>query len=163
MDKPVMIFNKINGIRFYTDIRTGRSGINEAGLAILCDKHPLVISRLIKSLKEGKYPKGILLREELNVEDCLIVFKNDNEIYCNHELSIAIIFHYGVKNPDLSHLLLFIIHRGFNQWVADITGWKRMYRRFDDSSDEQANYHTQMERNYQTLRDKAFLESCLSL
>jgi hypothetical protein len=157
----VIVFNQVNLIKFYTDIRTGRSGINQTGLAILCDKDLPSISRLIKSLKERKFPKGILLRETLNIEDCLYSF--NNEIYCNDELSIAIIFYYGLKNPELNDRLLLILNCGFNGWVADITGWKRIYRRFEnDSSTNETNYQTRREIAYQTLRDKAFLESCLS-
>jgi hypothetical protein len=165
----VIVFNQVNLIKFYTDIRTGRSGINQTGLATLCKKDLPTISRLIKSLKERKFPKNILLREILNIEDCLYSF--NNEIYCNDELSIAIIFYYGLKNPELNALLILIIHRGFNGWIADITGWKRMYRRFENDSshnevrsngDSPLHYQTRMEQAYQVLRDKAFLESCLS-
>jgi hypothetical protein len=157
----VIIFNQVNRIKFYTDIRSGRSGINLAGLGILCEKDLPTISRLIESLKKRKFPKGILLRQELDIDESISSF--DNEIYCNDQLSIAIIFHYGLKNPELNYLLVLISCRGFNEWVADITGWKRMYRRFENnSSTNETNYQTRREIAYQTLRDKAFLESCLS-
>lgn len=158
----VIVFNQVNRLKFYTDIRTGRSGISVEGLSVLCDKDLSSISRLIKSLKERKFPKGILLRETLNIDDCLFSFHN--EIYCNDELSIAIIFYYGFKNPELNDYLILILNRGFNEWIADITGWKRMYRRFENDSSHKptTNSQTRMDNAYQVLRDKAFLESCLS-
>lgn len=152
----VIIFNKVNLIKFYTDIRTGRSGISRSGLALLCHKDLVSVWRLIDSLKERKFPNGILLPQSLNIEECIYHF--NNEIYCNDELAIAIIFYYGLNNPELNDLLLSIINRGFNEWVADLTKWKTMYNRFDTQ-----NYQSRMENAYQVLQHKSFLESCWKL
>jgi hypothetical protein len=133
----------------------------------LCHKNWLSISILINSLAQGKYTNSLLNPYTGNIDDYLLTF--DNIVYCNDQLSSAIILHYGLENGgkdiSLNNLLIKIIKKGFNEWVSEITGWKKMYRRFENNSShnpETTNYQTRRSNAYQVLQDKAFLESCLN-
>jgi hypothetical protein len=155
----VIIFNKINGIEFYTDINSGRSGISLAGLSRLCFQSNISIRirYIFNQLKHGKLKlEGI----HQDINEYLLIF--NHVTYVDDRLSKAIIQHLAEdKNIATRETLIEILCEGFNEWVAQITGWKKKYRRFENNASS-TNYQDRMETAYQLVRDKAFLESCLT-
>jgi hypothetical protein len=156
----VIIFNKVNGMEFYTDIQSGRSGINLIGLSLLCRISVDDIWQLIESRNNN---------EKFSSSECLLTYQNC--IYCNDTLSRFIIIHYAfyhaIERNNID-LLKEIIKLGFNEWVADLTGWKKKYTRFNQTHQYQkdqpiTDYQRQMENAYQLQENKSFLESCLKL
>lgn len=53
-----------DGVEFYTDITTGKSGISQTGLATLCGVSRQAVSKLINSLSTGSAPESLKALQE---------------------------------------------------------------------------------------------------
>jgi hypothetical protein len=159
-----LILDQSETLEFYTDISSGLSGIRDESLSLLCYKPgfsvPAYISIIRSNLSPSKSnPLNRLGFSHQNIENNLLIY--NGKIYCNHKLSIALMEEFAKNNFYLRKILETIQPQGFNEWVAQITGWKNLYRRFEDCQNLNS-YQERMENAYKLVRDKAFLESCLN-
>lgn len=127
MSNLKLVIRDVEGIEFYTDATTGKSGISQAGLAKLCGVNRRTISDLIKSLS-GQSKKGEI--DESLEAFVGKLFENRTEtetgmVLLSGELSATIIEHYAFKGrkPAQFSLRKFAAI-GFNTWVQSIIGWQ---------------------------------------
>jgi hypothetical protein len=113
---------EVEGVEFYTDAATGRSGISQSGLAVLCGVNRRTVSDLIKSLS-GKTRSKWLEPIAGKLSECRTKTRSGMQL-CNDELSIAIIKHYAFSgNETAQYTFDKFAAIGFNSWIQSITGW----------------------------------------
>ncbi|MGL4503757.1 MAG: hypothetical protein ACRCU2_32150 [Planktothrix sp.] len=112
-----------DGVEFYTDITTGKSGISQTGLAILCGVSQPAISKLVKSVITGKAPES--LKPLQDKVETLITKTASGLVFYADELSTTIIKYYAFKGNETAQFTLekFLVI-GFNSWVQSLTGWQ---------------------------------------
>jgi transcriptional regulator with XRE-family HTH domain len=59
-----LLIIETDGVEFYTDITTGKSGISQTGLATLCGVSRQAVSKLINSLSTGSAPESLKALQE---------------------------------------------------------------------------------------------------
>lgn len=124
MSNLAQIIKEVDGVEFYTDIATGKSGISQSGLAILCGVDEKSIRNAINSIRTSKPYKGL---EHLvdKVSECRTKTKSGMWL-CNDELCIAIIRYYDRKGNETAQFTFDKFAAiGFNTWVQSITGWEQ--------------------------------------
>lgn len=116
---------EVEGVEFYTDAATGRSGVSQSGLAILCGVSKQAISKLVNSLSTGG--GGKLLKPLQGKVETLSTKTQSGMILYADELCIAIIRYYDRKgNETAQYTFDKFAAIGFNCWVQSITGWQQI-------------------------------------
>ncbi|GDZ95138.1 hypothetical protein PA905_33770 [Planktothrix agardhii CCAP 1459/11A] len=121
-----LLIIETDGVEFYTDITTGKSGISQTGLATLCGVSRQAVSKLINSL--STHPTSDFLKDLLDkgfrVAD-LSTKTSSGLILCSSELSVAVIMHYAsTGKKEAIFALTKFAAIGFNSWVQSLTGWQ---------------------------------------
>ncbi|CAD5985970.1 helix-turn-helix domain-containing protein [Planktothrix agardhii 1806] len=121
-----LLIIETDGVEFYTDITTGKSGISQTGLATLCGVSRQAVSKLINSL--STHPTSDFLKDLLDkgfrVAD-LSTKTPSGLILCSSELSVAVIMHYAsTGKKEAIFALTKFAAIGFNSWVQSLTGWQ---------------------------------------
>jgi hypothetical protein len=118
-----LVVADVDSVQFFTDAATGRSGISQSGLAVLCGVTKQALSKLTKSLST-KCPSIWLKPIQGKVDDLSTRTETGILLYYD-QLAIAIIKHYAFSGREQAQLVLdkFALI-GFNAWVQRMTGWQ---------------------------------------
>ena len=121
-----LLIIETDGVEFYTDITTGKSGISQTGLATLCGVSRQAVSKLINSL--STHPTSDFLKDLLDKGFQVADLKTKTPsglILCSSELSVAVIMHYAsTGKKEAIFALTKFAAIGFNSWVQSLTGWQ---------------------------------------
>lgn len=110
------------GVGFYTDTVTGKSGVCETGISILCGVTQQSISKLIKSITTKQPYKG--LECLVGKVESLTTKSETGMVLCADEFCVPVIKYYAYKGNETAQFTLNkFITIGFNTWVQSITGW----------------------------------------
>jgi len=122
MSNLSQIVKEIDGVQFYTDVATGKSGVSQNGLAVLCGVDEKSVRNALNSIRTSKPYKGLecFLHKSLEVR----TQTQSGMWLCNDELCVALIRYYDRKGNETAQFTFdkFAVI-GFNTWVQSITGW----------------------------------------
>ena len=141
-----------DGVEFYTIDLTGQSGMSQSGLAILVGVSQQALSDLEKTLT-SRAPSKVLepfVGEPLTLTSAHIKYTIDGKavgklkIY-KSSYCAAVLKHYADPDRELNitdqqratatYSLLKFAERGINDWIQEITGWKKRSQTFQPHTD----------------------------
>lgn len=125
-----------DGIEFYTEEQTGKSGISQSGIAILCGVKQNTISDLVSDTLIGKsrskwlepfMGKTLTLIDKTETESINVNGKPQGNLEVYHSSFVyAVIKHYAFSGNEIAQYSMDKFgERGIDTWIQEITGWSQ--------------------------------------